>query len=131
MNDYWKCPYCYRINLAPNEICSTCESSVPNSVKFDGKIKFTDGSVYDIVDIIPRSSVQWFAKHMEIELKENDHKPGWDSEPLDFLVMRLEDEVYELKQSVFDDDRTNEDIISEAADVANFAMMIAERYRKG
>lgn len=68
---------------------------------------------------------------MEIKLRDNDHKRGWSNCSLDWLVMRIAHERNELKRAI---DRYNSDaseenrriIINEAADVANFAMMIAD-----
>lgn len=80
-----------------------------------------------------REQVQWFAKQMEAKLINNDFKGGWDDCDLFVLIEKLEDEVAELKSSFFDYLNINAespDIISEAADVANFSMMIADIARK-
>lgn len=91
-----------------------------------------------------RESVNWFSKEMEAKLALNDHKGGWASCDVRWLLNRLEDEFYELENviltreserhlrsageglSIVDTD--NESIIKEAADVANFAMMIADKF---
>ena len=84
--------------------------------------------------------VRWFAKEMEKKLKANDHKPGWFGEDVEWLFIRLKEEVEELKNILkksgamecnYPDCRDIPDIISEAADVANFAMMIAGRITVG
>jgi NTP pyrophosphatase (non-canonical NTP hydrolase) len=84
-----------------------------------------------------RPSVAAFAALMERVLRDNDHKGGWqDCEP-EWLLMRLRQEVAELDEAMQkgtiarrdESGRTSDwpaDIAREAADVANFAMMIAD-----
>jgi hypothetical protein len=91
-----------------------------------------------------RPEVQAFAEAMEMKLRLNDHKGGWKKEhPKAYLFRRLGDEIRELEYAI--DDQINaiqmlhrEDatpklveiqgnkVLSEAVDVANFAMMIAD-----
>lgn len=66
----------------------------------------------------------WFANEMQRELNNNDHKCGWEDLSARWLLMRLDQEVRELKRAV----TSGKNIVSEAADVANFAMMIADIY---
>jgi hypothetical protein len=81
-----------------------------------------------------RPEVKAFALAMEAKLKENDHKRGWKQERKDWLYGRLQEEVEELGhllgglQSVgkFSSPEYRKKILREAADVANFAMMIAD-----
>jgi NTP pyrophosphatase (non-canonical NTP hydrolase) len=58
---------------------------------------------------------------MEQKLRENSHKAHWRDCSREWLMSRLLDEVEELRAAV-----TSEDVAREAADVANFAMMIAD-----
>jgi hypothetical protein len=78
-----------------------------------------------------REEVRRFAQMMELKLKANDHKGGWQNcSPL-FLLGRLKEETAELEQEIrkwFLADK--EQIIKEAVDVANFAMMIADLARR-
>jgi hypothetical protein len=91
----------------------------------------------------PRSVVRWFAAAMERELHENDHKGTWDRCTLGYLAKRLREEVEELVVAATDGhvnanigdegyrvtQWTETDVsrvLSEAADVGNFAMMIAD-----
>ena len=80
-----------------------------------------------------RESVQWFAELMENKLRENDYKGGWDNENIYWLWERLRDESSELLAAI---DATRDlyadpiNIALEAADIANFAMMIADLARK-
>lgn len=83
-----------------------------------------------------RPTLQWFAKQMEAKLKENDHKTGWSQIPCFRLLCRLREETMELSDQLLMNNmnyhRPPEDldmIIQEAADVANFAMMIADNCR--
>lgn len=90
-----------------------------------------------------RPVVQWFAEQMEAKLKANDHKTGWLKDEPESLLKRLNHERKELANAIAwravdvgrsaDEgvkfiDVSNEAIIKEAADVANFAMMIADLY---
>jgi len=85
-----------------------------------------------------RPEVRAFADLMEAQLRANDHKPGWkDDTDLD-LFERLGQESAELlaalrrnaKRLMWGDSWVMEDTVprvgAEAADVANFAMMIAD-----
>ena len=83
-----------------------------------------------------RPCVRRFAEAMERELRANDHKDGWDFEPPLVLLVRLREETRELarelrKRDVMYSwdarvDAMSARIAAEAADVANFAMMIAD-----
>lgn len=80
------------------------------------------------ISIIVRPTVAAFAVQMELKLRENDHKPHWRESTLDYLEGRLQEEVdeliAELSYAFFDGDSHN--VVMEAADVANFAMFIAD-----
>lgn len=71
-----------------------------------------------------RKEVELFADAMERKLLLNDHKSGWKHESVMFLLPRLRQELRELTRAV--GEGTEEDVLSEAADVANFAMMVAD-----
>lgn len=82
-----------------------------------------------------RPAVAWFAEAMEQKLQANDHKPDWSGSDTQHLVHRLLEEVLELHQAcVVTEVQAPEmkqmcvsEIVREAADVANFAMMIADK----
>ncbi|MGG4449621.1 hypothetical protein [Brevibacillus porteri] len=80
-------------------------------------------------DIHPREQVRWFAGQMEAKLQENDHKGGWEKCQFPFLYRRLIEEVQELRVAYEDQSKSLEEMIRESADVANFAMMIADKAR--
>lgn len=93
-----------------------------------------------------RPEVRAFAHLMEAQLRANDHKPGWKRDDPTALACRAEEELAELKSAVenwslsrvqgMDDIGRGADPLSpaerakivgeEAADVANFAMMVAD-----
>lgn len=76
-----------------------------------------------------RDEVKSFAQAMEYKLRRNDHKGGWEERDTATLFDRLEDEVRELRAAI--EDGNPYEIVMEAADVANFAMMIAWNALKG
>lgn len=95
-----------------------------------------------------RKEIEEFAQAMESELKENDYKGGWKDCDLTFLLSKLDEEVKELKEAIqvkqefinlnsnarsvgecqydYSLKSSNKNILSEAADVGNIAMMIAD-----
>jgi NTP pyrophosphatase (non-canonical NTP hydrolase) len=78
-----------------------------------------------IFGVTCRTSVNWFARNMELKLRENDYKGGWDKCEHSWLLSRLKQEVTELEKALNQVDN-QENVIREAADVANFALMIAD-----
>jgi len=75
-----------------------------------------------------RQAVELFADAMERELQANEHKGGWQGCDKDYLIMRLREETRELIVVLRDPEGTLDTITAEAADVANFAMMIADNF---
>lgn len=84
-----------------------------------------------------RPEVEAFARLMELKLRENDHKGGWRHDCVGDLLQLLREEAAELKEALRSRvnlvnvppalDREGRALIGrEAADVANFAMMIAD-----
>ena len=76
--------------------------------------------------VMCRNSVAWFSEQMEAKLAKNDHKGGWGNCELQYLSKRLTDERKELYEAIKSKD--SEKIIAECADIANFALMIADRF---
>ena len=74
-----------------------------------------------------REEVALFAKQMELELLKNDHKHGWEKDTLAQLFQRLKEEVQEVEDELNSDCQIPILLISELADVANFAMMIHDK----
>lgn len=69
-----------------------------------------------------------FSGVMIEKLTKNNHKPGWKYESLQALIGRMKDEVEELEKTVTDSPSRGyrNRIILEAADIANYAMMVAD-----
>lgn len=72
---------------------------------------------------MPRKEVRIFADCMEHKLKKNDHKGGWENVSNARLFELLRKEVDELEAAMRDEPELH--CVFEAADIANFAMMIA------
>lgn len=79
-------------------------------------------------DIINQTT-EWFAVEMRSTLFDNLHKGGWQDCTDAYLIERLEEEVKELKIAI-QHGAPKELILRESADVANFAMMIADPGRR-
>lgn len=82
-----------------------------------------------------RPALAMFAIAMEARLRANDHKGGWGDCQYRFLFRRLLEEAEELREATGihcsacghnPGKKDGRDIRDEAADVANFAMMIAD-----
>lgn len=82
------------------------------------EIKIVSGAITEV-----RSEVLAFAIEMEKVLRMNDHKGGWKEIGVEFLFRRLKDECNELGRCGGED---KNEIVKEAVDIANFAMMIAD-----
>lgn len=77
-----------------------------------------------------RPSVKWFAEQMERKLSANDHKGQWQSCDAMWLLRRLKEETTELEEALLQAKFDAHELINEAADIANFAMMIADNARR-
>lgn len=77
-----------------------------------------------------RPEVRAFAEAMEAKLRENDHKGGWKDDAASRLLRRLEEELDELRLALYNGSLNGDDwrsiVLREAADVGNFAMMLAD-----
>jgi len=83
-----------------------------------------------------RPELASFARIMEERLRANDHKGGWADCDNRWLTLRLVEEVGELaqKMAAWGDwygrqEEMRQELEGECADVANFAMMIADNAR--
>ena len=76
-----------------------------------------------------KNSVEWFSHLMTDVLMKHLTKPGWKHEAIEYLEDRLGEEVEEL-YSAIESNQPKEAVEKEAADIANFAMMIADVYRQ-
>lgn len=86
-----------------------------------------------------RERILWFSRRMEKKLRKNDHKGHWSNCTRAYLLRRLRSELKELAAETANFGRLTKKemkdaglqdsaraLISEAADVANFAMMLAD-----
>lgn len=89
--------------------------------------------------LTPRPLAIRFAGHMEAKLRENDHKTGWltgpraaprQHSPPGHFRDKLEEEARELLNALAENAPV-EELVEEAADVANMAAMIDDRARYG
>ena len=83
-----------------------------------------------------RSEVMWFANQMEKKLNRRmASKDGWYDTKIRFLLYRLLEEVKELLEAcqkefgLYNGVKDLNKIIDECVDVANFAMMIADKMK--
>lgn len=65
----------------------------------------------------------------EFKFMVHRSKGGWEAKPMEALVEELKIEVDELCDAISNNDKT--DIITEAADIANYCAMIIEKALKG
>lgn len=75
-----------------------------------------------------RSAVYELAFAMEEKLRKNEHKGGWADCSWSYLQHRLDEELRELDHAIVFG--TPLETLLEAADVANFLMMIVDK-KKG
>jgi len=71
--------------------------------------------------------VERFSEKMNAKLFKNRFKAHWSTVPQSYLLERLKEELVELEEAL----REGVGIESECADVANFAMMIADNAEYG
>ena len=80
-------------------------------------------------------AVDWFKSQMIKTLGHNSDKKHkhWLKCSYDYLFSRLQDEVKELQEVLFDDKISykHKKIILESSDVGNFSMMIADKAQNG
>jgi len=74
-----------------------------------------------------RDELAAFAVECERKLRKNDHKGHWESCTVSYLLRRLGEEKAELVHAI-KEKRSRAVVMAEAADVANFAMMVADIY---
>ncbi len=119
---------CYLFKRMNDEPLSDSSTNPSTTFAFDA----ATGKPVVPVTIVPNSGaaqylrpeVLAFAHLMEQQLRANDHKPGWKNDRPKPLVDRLREETEELIVAILD--HGPEQIGKEAADVANFALMIAD-----
>ena len=112
----------YRIRGAMVEILAYFRSD-EDAEAFKKDLDFIGGDKY--MDA-PRDELLAFACNMERKLRENDHKVGWEHLNDKWLLCRIRQELAELEKVI----KCNGNVVDEAADVANFIMMIADNHKR-
>jgi len=86
-----------------------------------------------MISDLDKQSVEWFGREMTIKLDANINKRHWFRTSYAYLFNKMEEEIKELSELLQDDKvpYKHKKIISECADVANLAMMIADKAKKG
>lgn len=79
---------------------------------------------------VEMSDFVMFINTMADKLIANKHKSGWVFDSVESLRARINDELAELDMCVTKDDDQLE-TVQEAADVANFLMMLSGNYCRG
>jgi len=82
----------------------------------------------EIMEIGRDVALMRFSQHMQEKLQENNHKRGWEDLSAKQLLRRLRTEVRELEKALDSRVLRPREIAREAADVANFAFMIADNF---
>jgi hypothetical protein len=103
--------------LSAQLLCSPC---------YDAFVVFMAGPIL-------RDTVRWFAEKMEARLAANDDRDGWADEDDQYLMDRLGEETRELVVTLAQAAVSTglaQEVVHEAADVANFAMMIADNHHQ-
>lgn len=77
--------------------------------------------------IEPRESVKWFARLMEKTLRRNDYKKHWHFKSGRYLHNKLKEEIGEFEEAINKTPADKEEIVQELIDIANVAMMIADK----
>jgi len=83
-----------------------------------------------------RPEVQWFANRMEKKLAKNEYKTHWKYLTFESLILKMDIEFSELKIAwkecieniQMEDKATIEALINECIDVANYAMMLTDKF---
>ena len=75
-----------------------------------------------IADLEPR--IKLFVEAMVYKLYKNADKGAWEDLDIDDAFARLREETVELEEAI--DRSSNIEIMMEAADIANFAMIVAD-----
>ena len=127
---YWWEDDCGRYHVAEfdeeMETLDSCDTGFVSPEKFEDSVCFIRWVGPAQPPPTVREPVSWFAQQMESKLIKNDHKVGWRHMTYRDLQRRIKDELEELYKAIFGGEGS---VISEAADVANFCMMIADNWR--
>lgn len=117
--------------LAASGSNQTLGGFINSAIVAHARKTLADLSQHPTSEIHWRPEVKAFADLMEAQLRANDHKPGWKGEDCWPLMYRMREETLELHEVLMPGSRGDlpawqRRVACEAADVANFAMMIAD-----
>ena len=76
-----------------------------------------------------RPAVQWFAEQVELALRRNDHKGEWSWEREGRLLELMRVEIHEVEEACVER-AAGWRVIEECADVAAFALFVADGRRR-
>jgi hypothetical protein len=115
------------IFLRPDQYRKHWDGITPTKRSAHIRDRLTHADNFDFL----RESVQWFATVMEVVLRENDHKGGWENDQFQYFVDRMKEEMGEIELAMAGTCQSDlMDVVNECADLANFAMMLAENAHK-
>lgn len=117
------------LSLARDKLEDIAQANKLDAIRYQQQLEAFKDEAAAIPQLRPK--VLAFASMMEWILKNNDDKGGWQNCEPTWLISRLRDEVSELEQALYNNISrgviNKSEIRNETADVANFAMMIADR----
>lgn len=102
------------------------EDAVRGMLRSATKGREKDVSKWIDPELTIRPEVAAFAQAMEEKLRQNDHKTHWREYPVGNLMGWMVEKTDELRREVYSERPDSERVKQEAADVANFALMIAD-----
>lgn len=75
-----------------------------------------------------RKTIEWFSDVKLSKLIEKSYKGTWENISIELLLDCMQKEIDELKEAI--KEGNHREIIRECADVSNFVMFIADKYKK-
>lgn len=72
--------------------------------------------------------LSWYQTVQLSKLIENVHKGSWKEKSIPFLIKRMKQEIDELEHAI--EIGNHNEIFRECGDIGNFAMFIADKFRK-
>lgn len=76
-----------------------------------------------------RDKLNWFHSYMAEKLLENRHKRHWSTLSVFACLNMMDHEIRELQEAI-DANLDEEEVRKECADVANYALFIADNYKQ-
>ncbi len=106
----------------------TYERECPECKKYPYDAAFAGPAYRPMDERSLRPPLVQFASAMEAKLRKNDHKGGWRNDPIEALrrLMMIEIEEYNVAREFYGSEAAR----SELVDIANFAMMLWDRYSR-